>query len=171
MTQLKCFVYGTLKQGGRNSSLLRGAREVLKGTVRGNIYNYPNGSFPISVIPIKDILFSASESIRNDIQALTLMDEKEEEYKKAILYASNPLFGRKIQGEIVIFEDILESLISRVENLDYLEGYRPKDNSSGLGYFRKACYSEDEEGKIHTVFIYVSEKEMNGPIESGSWPE
>ena len=125
-SDLRVFVYGTLKKGFSNHErYCAGVLRITPAWLRGRLYRFKD--FPTMSVPEEDILCFGTTSPTEDVETQERFD---------LLLKSNNSVGlhspfgpwRAVKGELHTFEDAQ----SRLPLLDELEGFRPGHQSEYL---------------------------------------
>lgn len=125
---LKVFVYGTLKKGQRNHDYYcRGVASVEPATVRGRLYDLPNGNpalglsygYPALVVPEEDIFALGTANYEDDARVGAAV------FLPGV--ANVPGSWDMVQGDLLTFQDPED----RLPALDTLEAYDPRSSRSG----------------------------------------
>jgi gamma-glutamylcyclotransferase (GGCT)/AIG2-like uncharacterized protein YtfP len=118
-SHLRVFVYGTLKQGGRNHpAYCRGILAVEPARVLGQLYDLPAG-YPMLVVPGTAVLAIGSSNYLHDAI------RQDDDQRPPACAASAADDWQEIYGELLSFDDPL----ARLPALDGLEDFRPGETS------------------------------------------
>lgn len=152
--ELRLFVYGTLKRGGRHHArLCNGAHAVEPATVWGRLYHLPAG-FPVLVFPRSRVLGHGSADPVADARRQSACGE---------LAPGRPIGDwDRVQGEILSFADPAAVL----PPIDALEAYRPGGHSL---YQRVLVAARTGRGDC-PVWLYGVTRALRGRrIVTGNW--
>jgi len=145
-TPFRIFVYGTLKTGHRNHSLMFGYQERIECEIPGKLYV---DGIPYAKIEDTDIYSEASGKIKDDYH----LQEKLQKELDNGYYWANPDTEHTIHGELYTFPSW-----EKIERLDQLEGFSPGRASSLYHRVLSSCY--DNNGDERTCWLYISKKEF-----------
>ncbi|CAA9452266.1 MAG: hypothetical protein AVDCRST_MAG02-962 [uncultured Rubrobacteraceae bacterium] len=146
------FFYGTLKRGQRNHGYCRGALEVRGATVRGSLYDLPEG-YPALVVPENNILTVGTADPVRDAGA-----DLGAGWKKTPAPEAPTVFG-----ELYVFDDAAE----RLPAIDSLEGFAPGDPTSP---YRRVLVPARTDGSTTAAWAYVASETRGRHLPGGRWP-
>lgn len=146
------FFYGTLKSGQRNHGYCRGARRVRGASVRGDLYDLPEG-YPALVVPEQDILVVGTKN-----HLLDAGKGHDPEWREA----SAPE-GATVFGELYAFDDPAE----RLPAIDRLEEFVPGDQASP---YRRVLIPARTDTGTTLAWAYVARDPGGTHLPGGSWP-
>jgi len=152
--ELRLFVYGTLKRGGRHHArLCAGAHAVEPATVWGRLYHLPAG-FPALVFPRSRVLAHGSADPVADARRQSDCGH---------LAGSRPIGDwDRVQGEILSFADPAAVL----PPIDTLEAYRP----GGHSLFQRVLVTARAGSTDCPVWLYCATRTLRGRrIVTGTW--
>jgi gamma-glutamylcyclotransferase (GGCT)/AIG2-like uncharacterized protein YtfP len=162
----RVLVYGTLKQGFSNHSIIKPyVKSVEAVTIPGEMWEVLNRAFPVVKIPTKNIILMGSQNIERDLaKAEEQFSVRPKSYPDAFLepYVHPAPDNRTIKGELMTIDRPLQAL----ERLDFLEGFRP---TGGL-YIRAMTWVETQEGWTPTwVYLDCYTLKRGEQILKGEW--
>lgn len=154
-TQLRVFVYGTLKRNQRNHEhFCRDLRAAQEATVRGRLYELPYG-FPALVIPEEDVLATGTTDYLADAGAPYLIPARPPE---------NPTEWDTVHGELFSFDDPED----RLPALDSLEGFHPGEESLYRRVLVPVTPADTDTAIL--AWTYVVEWVSGVYLPGGRWP-
>ena len=145
-TPFRVFVYGTLKTGHGNNSLMSGYQEKIECEIPGKLYV---DGLPYAKMEDTDIYSEASVNIKDDYH----LQEKLQKELDTGHYWANPDTDHTIHGELYIFPSW-----EKIQQLDQLEGFSPSREYSLYHRILTSCY--DYKGDERSCWIYISKKEF-----------
>jgi gamma-glutamylcyclotransferase (GGCT)/AIG2-like uncharacterized protein YtfP len=154
MSEIICFVYGSLKCGYANARFCKKATRIEKSTVCGKVYQLSAG-FPALKIPKESIIDYGSDDLTFD--AICQCDENDYGALEFRIYDG----WDTVHGELVTFDNP-----NLLKPIDRLEGFP-------VFYNRVLVPVKKEDGAILAAYVYIME-DIHSParyLPNGVWPE
>ncbi len=154
-SELRVFVYGTLKRGFSNHDLYcSGVLRVYPAWVRGKLFSL-SSEVPVMRIPDEDILLKGSTSVAADIEAQDKFDSflRRKVNKSGLSCEAGD--WRKIRGELHIFDNPE----TRLPLLDSVEDFQPSQPSV---YMRALIFINLPNGSQTTAWTYLAGPNADG---------
>ncbi|QIN83244.1 gamma-glutamylcyclotransferase [Rubrobacter tropicus] len=148
------FFYGTLMRGQRNHAYCHGALRARNATVRGSLYDLPEG-YPALVVLEEDVLAVGTANPIRDASEARFRTRPD-----GIPALEQPT----VSGELYTFDDAGE----RLRALDRLEGFVPGDPTSP--YERVLIPAHAEDGTLTFAWSYVVRHPTGRHLPGGHWP-
>ncbi len=168
-TELRIFVYGTLKKGFSNhDTYCSGVLRIEPARLKGRLFKL-TPEIPVMVLPGSDILAFGSENPANDMRMQRALETGPPGTPAAGPRGFLPADASRnnwktINGEVLFFEDP----DSRLPFIDELEEFRPGKPST---YIRVLVRVELADGSLTTAWAYVAGFDTSElePCNEQSW--
>jgi gamma-glutamylcyclotransferase (GGCT)/AIG2-like uncharacterized protein YtfP len=165
-SQLRLFVYGTLKRGfGNHRRLCRGLVRAEAAEIRGRLYDLPAG-YPALVIPEASILALGTAQPPADVALQSQLDAQPLLPSSAVnVFDGYGGWGR-VEGEILTFSDAV-----CLRAFDRLENFLPGRRSHYQRVLARVSTRRNRTAVPAWLYVMKDPGPKARRLRSGRWPE